>query len=528
MKRRSVLMAAGTGLLALAAPRISRSADQQTLRFVPQTDLAVVDPIWNTAYVTRNHGYLVYDTLYGLDANFQARPQMVAGHTIENDGRLWTLTLRDGLKFHDGTPVLARDAVASILRWGKRDVFGQTVLAVNDAIEAPSDKTIRFRLKAPFPLLPQALGKAQTNMPCILPERLAMTDPSVQVKEVVGSGPFRFVAAERVQGARFVYEKFADYVPRQDKPSFTAGGKAAHVPRIEWTIIPDPATAAAALQAGEVDWWEQPTIDLQPMLRRNRAIVIDILDHTGVIGDFRPNHLHRPFNNPAIRRALLGAISQADCMTAVVGDDKALWHDRVGVFCPGTPLANDAGIEVLGGPRDYTKVKRELDAAGYNGEKVVFLAATDYPALSAVCQVAADALRKSGLNVDYQALDWGTVQQRRTSKQPVAEGGWSLFIALGAGLDYFNPAGNLPLRANGDKAWFGWPTAPKLEALRSAWFDAPDLDAQQRIARDIQHQVWQDVPYIPLGQFYQATAYRNSLSDIVAGGFPIFWNVRKS
>lgn len=201
-------MAAGTGLVALAAPRVSRSADQQTLRFVPQTDLAVVDPIWNTAYVTRNHGYLVYDTLYGLDANFQAQPQMVAGHTIENDGRLWTLTLRDGLKFHDGTPVLARDAVASILRWGKRDVFGQTVLGVSDAIEAPSDKTIRFRLKTPFPLLPQALGKAQTSMPCIMPERLALTDPAVQVKEVIGSGPFHFVAAERVQGARFVYEKF--------------------------------------------------------------------------------------------------------------------------------------------------------------------------------------------------------------------------------------------------------------------------------------------------------------------------------
>ena len=183
---------------------------------------------------------------------------------------------------------------------------------------------------------------------------------------------------------------------------------------------------------------------------------------------------------------------------------------------------------MLASRRDDAKVKRDLDAAGYNGEKVVFLAATDYPALSAVCQVVADALRKGGVNVDYQALDWGTVQQRRTSKKPVAEGGWNLFVALGAGLDYFNPAGNLPLRANGEKAWFGWPTAPKLEALRSDWFDAPDLGAQQRIAREIQMQVWQDVPYIPLGQFYQATAYRKRLSGIIGGGFPIFWNLRKS
>ena len=334
MRRRWLLTAAATGMAALAAPGIGRSAEPQVLRFVPQTDLAVLDPIWNTAYVTRNHGYMVYDTLYGLDAGFQARPQMVAGHTIENGGRLWTLTLRDGLKFHDGTPVLARDAVASIIRWGKRDVFGQTVLAVSDAIEAPSDKVLRFRLKTPFPLLPQALGKAQTNMPCIMPERLAVTDPAVQVSEVIGSGPFRFLPAERVQSARFVYEKFAAYVPRQDPPSFTAGAKVVHVPRVEWTVIPDPATAAAALQAGEVDWWEQPIIDLQPMLRRNSRIAVEILDHTGVIGDFRPNHLHPPFNNAGVRRALLGAISQADCMTAVVGNDRALWDDRVGVFCP--------------------------------------------------------------------------------------------------------------------------------------------------------------------------------------------------
>lgn len=527
IRRRDVMTGAAASTIALAAPRIGRAAATHTLRFAPQTDLAVLDPIWSTAYVTRNHGYLVYDTLYGLNDRFEAQPQMAAGHVIDNGGKTWTITLRDGLRFHDGTPVLARDVVASIQRWGKRDVFGQTVLAVSDAIEAPSDKVLRFRLKTPFPLLPQALGKAQTNMPCIMPERLANTDPNTQVKEIIGSGPYRYVAADSVQGAHFVYERFAGYRPRQDAPSFTAGAKVAHVPRIEWVVMPDPATAAAALQADEIDWLEQPIADLQPMLRRDTKIVVRVLDHTGVIGDFRPNHLNPPFDNPAIRRALLGTLSQADCMTAVVGTDRALWRDKVGVFCPGTPLANDAGIDVLSSPRDYAKVKHALDAAGYNGEKIVFLASADYPALSAICQVAADALQRGGINVDYQAMDWGTVQKRRLSKQSVADGGWNLFVSLGAGLDYFNPVGNVPLRANGQKAWVGWPTSPKLETLRQDWIDAPDLPAQKTIARAIQMQVWQDVPYIPLGQFYQATAYRTTLSGIIAGGFPIFWNVKK-
>jgi peptide/nickel transport system substrate-binding protein len=523
---RRTFLAGLTG--AVAAPRIGLGADRQVLRFVPQTDLTILDPIWTTAYVTRNHGYLVYDTLYGLDENFAARPQMVEGHTSENDGKLWQLTLRDGLKFHDGTPVLARDVIASITRWGKRDMFGQTVLDVADAIEAASDRVVQFRLKRPFPLLPQALGKSQTNMPCIMPERLALTDPAKQVTEVVGSGPYRFVASERVTGARVVYEKFDGYVPRQDRPSFTSGGKVAHIPRIEWTILPDQATAAAALAAGEVDWWEQATIDLQPMLRRDPNITVEILDRTGVIGDFRPNHLYPPFDNPAVRRAVLGAINQADCTAAVVGTDPALQRHPVGTFCPGTPLANDAGIEVLAGPRDYAKVKRDLNAAGYKGEKIVFLAAADLAAVNALCQVVADQLRKAGLEVDYQAVDWGTVQARRATKKPPAEGGWNLFVALAAGLDYFNPATHVPLRATGEKAWFGWPTAPKLEALRSAWFDAPDLDAQKAIAREIQLQAWQDVPYIPLGQYFQATAYRRTLGGIIQGGFPIFWNVNKS
>ena len=306
MRRRTFLAASVT---TLALPAITRAASQQVLKFVPQADLAVLDPILTTAGVTRSHGYLVFDTLYavtGPEHGFKAMPQMAAGHRVEDDGRTWRVTLRDGLMFHDGQKVLARDCVASIRRWGARDTLGQALMARADEVSAPDDKTITFRLKRPFPLLPDALGKLTPNICAIMPERLASTDPYKQITEMVGSGPYRFKADERVQGSRFVYERFVGYQPREDgEPDWTAGPKVAHLDRIEWHIIPDAATAAAALQSGEVDWWELPTGDLLPVLRHGGKISVAIIDPTGNCAILRPNHLHPPFDNPAIRRALL-------------------------------------------------------------------------------------------------------------------------------------------------------------------------------------------------------------------------------
>ncbi len=362
MQRRAILKTISAGAVALAAPRIvSAAAETATLRFVPQADLSVLDPVFTTAYVTRNHAFMVFDTLYGIDAAFNPQPQMLAGHTVEQDGKLWRLTLRPGLTFHDGEPVLAKDAVASIRRWAQRDAFGSALLAATDEITAPSDRVVQLRLNKPFPMLPLAMGHGSNTMLPVMPARLAATPPTQAVTEMVGSGPYRFVADERVAGSLAVYRKFDGYVPRPDgQPSFTAGPKIANVARAEWHTIPDPATAAAALQAGEIDWWEQPTADLLPLLRRNKAIVVEILDHAGNIGFLRLNSLLPPFDKPAVKHALLGAINQADFMQAVVGDDPAMWRDKVGVFTPGTPLANEAGIAVLTRPRDDARVKRDL------------------------------------------------------------------------------------------------------------------------------------------------------------------------
>jgi peptide/nickel transport system substrate-binding protein len=529
MRRRQFLGTAAAGLAAgtLAAPRVARADAARVLKFVPQADLAVLDPIWTTAYVTRNHGLMVFDQLYGYDDSFAPQPQMVAGHTTEDDGRTWTLTLRDGLQFHDNAPVLARDCVASIRRWGKRDSFGQTLMAATDELSAPDDRTIRFRLKQPFPLLPAALGKPGSNVCAIMPQRLAETDAFTQIKEIVGSGPFRFKTDERVPGSLVVYERFAAYRPRPDgAPRFTSGPKVANFDRVEWHVIPDGATAAAALQTGEIDWWEYPTTDLAPMLANDRKLRVEIVDKLGQMACLRLNHLNPPFDNPAIRRALLLAVSQEDTMIAVAGDDTKLRHVPAGIFTPNTAMASMAGLDVLMRPRDYAAAKAAITAAGYKGERVALMVPTDFPSLKALADVTADMMGKMGLNVDYQGIDWGTVVQRRAKKDPVDKGGWSAFCTFWSGLDQSNPAVHAFLRGQGESGTMGWPSSPKIEALRSEWIATSDFAKQKQIAEQLQLQALEDVPYVPLGQNFYQTAFRNDISGILPG-FVMFWNVKR-
>jgi peptide/nickel transport system substrate-binding protein len=524
MKRRAFLAAASA---ALAAPAVARAQATATLRFVPAADLVLLDPHWTTSYQTRDHAYMVFDALFGLDEQYRPQPQMLEGFVTENDGRTWRLFLREGLKFHDGEKVLARDCVASIQRFGKRDAFGQALMAATDELAAADDRTIVFRLKHPFPLLPQALGKSSPHMCAIMPERLARTDAFTQVTEMVGSGPFRFLAAERVAGAKAVWERNPDYVPRASgSAQWTAGPKLVHVQRVEWLIMPDAGTASAALQRGEIDWWLQPDADLLPVLRRNREITLRTIDPNGLIGTMRFNHLHPPFDNPAIRRAILHAISQADYMQAL-GGERETWNDGIGVFPPASPMASGAGMEAITGPRDLAKSREALKAAGYNGERVVFLAGVSVPTVKAVSEVTADLFRKLGINLDYQQMEWGTVLQRRVKMEPLDQGGWSAMHTFWSGLDHFDPVGHVFLRGNGKQAIFGWPDAPRIEELRAEWLRAPDLEAQKRIAAQIQAQAFQDVPYIPLGQRVLPTAFRSSLSGVL-NGIPVFWNVRKA
>jgi len=526
MQRRDLLTSTLGATAALALPRIGAAQGKTTVHFVPQADLALLDPVFNTALVTRNHGFLVYDQLYGLDDTLTPQPQMVEGHVVEDGGLTWRMTLREGMTFHDGTPVLARDAIASIGRWGRNDPFGQNVLAVTNEMSAASDRVIMFRLKKPFPLLPVALAKPSSYCP-VLPERLAKTPANQQVTDTTGSGPFRFLPDERIAGSRAVYERFAGYVPRPGgTPSFAAGPKIAYIDRVEWHTIPDASTAAAALQRNEVDWWEQPTADLLPLLRKSRDIVVELKEKGGFMSMIRFNQLVPPFDNPAIRRAFFPGIKQADYMQAVMGEDHSLWNDRCGFFLPGGPLSTEAGLEAMDGAPDLDRVKANLQAAGYKGERVVFVVPTDLPSLNAMSEVAADMFRRVGINLDYQASDWGSVAPRLANKEGLDKGGWSVWCNNIPGIIAVTPATQSYTRGIGRAGTFGWPESARLEALRSEFLDAQTLDEQKRITRDLQLQAFQDVPYIPLGAYSQPFAYRRNITGML-NSFPVFYNIKK-
>lgn len=526
MKRRDVLKSALAGATALAAPRVAGAQGAKTITFIPHADLVSLDPVWTTADITRNYSLAVYDTLYGFDAEFKPQPQMAEGHVIEADGKQWDITLRDGLMFHDGTPVLARDCVATIQRSAKRNPMAAALMARTDEMVAVNDKLIRIRLKKPFALVPDALGEVYG---AIMPERLAKTDAFTQVTEAIGSGPFKFVAAERVSGQRVVFEKNTKYVPRSSgKPSFYAGPKVANIDRVVWNYIQDPATASAALTQGEVDWWENPTIDLIPQIKSHKNITVAVKDRTGEIGCLRFNHLYPPFDKPAVRRVVVEAMDQRDVMEAVAGAEPSIIRTDVGLFVPGTPMASKVGVEITRGPKDYNKLKQELAAAGYQGEKIVVLAATTIPSIFAEAQVAADALKKIGMNVDFLALEWGTVVQRRASREPTDKGGWNIFFTYLGGFGNISPAPNIVIRGNGTNgAWFGWPTDPKMEELRDAWFDAPDPAAQAKICEQMQAHFWENPSYAPLGMYDMPTAFHSNLQDI-RDGWPQFYGVKKT
>jgi peptide/nickel transport system substrate-binding protein len=519
MHRRELLKA--TPLL--MTPALAR-ADTLPLRFIPNANLSSLDPIWTTALVAQSHAYLIYDTLYGIDATGQLRPQMCAGHDVSADELTWTFTLRDGLAFHDNEKVLARDCVMSLRRWASRDSFGQQLSAATNEIVAMDDRRFQVRLKKPFRQMLYGFGARSCFM---MPERMAKTPSSEQVKETIGSGPFRFLPAEWISGARAGYARFDGYVPRHEAPSFYAGGKVANFERVEWIVQPDSATAAAALQKGEVDWVEQPLIDLCPMLRTSPDVLVKVNDPFGWQPIIALNHLNPPFDNPKLRRALLPALDQKAFVAAVIGEQAELGHVPGGYFADGQPMATHAGLEVLTRPRDIGLAKRLVAESGYRGEPVVLLSPSDRPVYSAVSYVTRELFQKLGLTVDFQAMDWGSVVTRRTSQNPTDKGGWSAFITALDGLTVSNPGGNFALRGSGKKAWFGWPTDEKLESLRDAWFDAPDLKSQKALAEQVQLRALEVLPYLPLGQIFQPTAFRSDIKDIVKAMYPLFWGVRR-
>ena len=511
----------------LSSPAISQRAAARTVRLVPHADLSNFDPIWNSAYIARNAGLLVWDTLYGVDAKLDVQRQMVEAEEVSNDGLTWTFRLRPGLKFHDGEPVLASDAIASINRWAARDALGQMIKAIEQELVAIDDRTFRWVLRKPYPKMLLALGKITTPCCFIMPARIAATDPFKQISEYVGSGPMRFMRGDWVQGARSAFERFTEYVPRQEEASWLAGGKRIVADRIEWITMPDPATTAAALQNREIDWWEVPHPDLVPMLRKNRNVVLDIQDRLGNIGILAINHLLPPFNDARARRALITALSQEEYMRAYVGDDAHMWKPQPGYFTPGSPLYTEQGGEVLKGPRNLEAARRLLAESGYAGEPVVLLAAQDIPHYKLWGEVTADLLKRLGMTVELVAVDWGTVVARRAQKNPPAKGGWNMYVTAIYGVDWVFPT-SPHLQASGKAAANGWAKSPAVEAEVAAWFEAKTLEEARAVARKLNEVALSEVVCAPLGLYLRHFAWTKDLTGVAQGPLPFFWGVSKS
>src|SRR5690348_11905505 len=295
MRRRHLLATsaalASLGTTSLARPALAQGASAKVLKFVPQADLANPDPIWTTATVAFNHGYMVWDTLYGINDALIGQPQMVAGHEVSSDELTWTFTLRDGLKFTDGEPVRGIDCTTSINRWTGKNPFGQTLAALTEEMKPLDDKRFQIRLKKRFRQMTYALG----SQGCfIMPERISKTPATEQIKEYIGSGPFIFKRDEWQAGAKAVWVKNQGYVPRQEQPEYFSGGKMVNFERVEWIVQPDPATASAALQKGEVDWLEFPTLDLLPLIRKTPGCEVVRYDPLGSLAIIAFNHLYPP------------------------------------------------------------------------------------------------------------------------------------------------------------------------------------------------------------------------------------------
>jgi peptide/nickel transport system substrate-binding protein len=397
--------------------------------------------------------------------------------------------------------------------------------AHTEDLSATDDRTLVFTLKEPFAMLPQALA---TISAVIVPERLAQTPPTTAITEAIGCGPYRFVRDRWLSGARAEFVKFENYVPRKEGTSSgTAGPKVPVLDRVIWNVVPDPSTATAALQAGEVDCVERVSSDFLPVLKNdpNVELVVQTLPNFSIM---RFNHLQPPFNNPAIRRAVLKAVDQREFMLAIQGEEnKEYYKDNVGIFSPSSPMASDAGMEFMTAKRDLKALAKEIRDAGYKGERIVLLDPPDFPTIHAAALVGADLLQKLGFNVDIQAMNWGSVVQRRTIQGPSDEGGWNVYFTQINGLPNFDPASHLGLRANGKQAWFGWPDSPRIEELRKQWFAAPTVEAQKEICRELQLQAWEDVPYIPLGAMYNVSAYRKGWKGMAQQN-PLFYNLQKA
>jgi peptide/nickel transport system substrate-binding protein len=506
----------------IAAPPASA---ETVMRAVMHSDLKIVDPIWTTAYIVRNHGYMIYDTLFAMDAKGEIRPQMVDKYDVSGDKLTYTLTLRDGLLWHDGKPVTAEDCVASIKRWAAKDSMGQKMMGFVKDVQVVNPKTFKIVLKEPTGLVLGALGKPSSNVPFMMPKRVAETDPNTQISDFTGSGPFVFKKDEWKPGDKTVYVKFDKYKPRTEPASGLAGGKVVKIDRVEWRAIPDHQTAVNALLAGELDYIEAPPHDLLPVLKGDANVKLVDINPLGNQYTFRFNTLHKPFDNAKVRQAVLYAFNQEDFLKAVIGDPT--YYKVCKSFFPcGSPLATTKGLEGLL-ESNFEKARALLKDANYDGTPVVLMHSTDLVVLTNLAPVAKSLMEKAGLKVDMQSMDWQTLVARRAKKDPPQAGGWNAFLTGWVAADILNPVMMGFMNAGCDKAMFGWPCDKEIESLRDQFARESNPAKLKAIAEAVQMRETLYPTHVPLGQWYQPAAVRKNVDGLIAAPVPVFWNITK-
>lgn len=501
----------------------SYSYASETVRAVMAFEAKILDPVWTDAKPTRNHGYMIYDTLFALDASGEVRPQMVDSVETSPDAREYTFRLREGLLWHDGTSVTAEDCVASIRRWAAKDPLGTKLMAITSGMEVKDARTFTIRLAQPTGQLLFALAKPSSYAPFMMPKRVAETDPSKQITDFTGSGPFVFRKDEWKPGQKSVYARFGAYKPRSEPASGLAGGKVVKVDRVEWIAMPDPQTQVNALLADEIDYIEMPLVDLLPILREDKRIRLVDYNPVGVMLSFRFNHITKPFDDPKVRAAAWYALNQKDFMAGAIGDARQYELCRSMYAC-GTRFSTNAGMEGRLAS-NFVMSRKLLADAGYDGTPVVLIQWTGLG--SNVGPIAKSLLERGGFKVDMQSSDMGTWTARRNSRAPSDAGGWSAFMTSPVGADTLNPLLVTMMDASCDAAQPGWPCDRELEAIRQAFMAAAGTAEQKTVAEAAQKRAIEISTHVPLGQFRVPIAARDTIDGVLRAPVPVFWNIDK-
>lgn len=512
--------AAALAALALCGAALA----EQVLRVVPSSDLKIIDPIWTTANITRNHGYMIYDTLFGMDEKGAIKPQMVDKYSASPDNKVWTFTLRPGLKFHDGTPVTSQDVIASLARWGKRDMLGQRMYATMERIEAQGSNGFRMTFKQPFGVVLDALGKTTSNVPFIMPAKVAATPADQQIDNLIGSGPFTLSKEDYRPGDRAIYHKNTAYVPRKEPASGLAGGKVVKVDSVEWVFMRDPQTQTNALLNGEVDV-------VEVVLPAN-AVAIRASDKTKMVEVLPPgmfqayfNHKVPPFDNPKMVRAAMLAMNQEAMLRGQVGD-RSMYKPCASIYPCSSPYGNLPTGFYTGKPQ-FEAAKKLLKEAGYDGTPVVVLLPSDLQGLNKLPLIYGELLKQAGFKVDVQQMDWASMVARRAKKEPADKGGWNVFLTYWNGVDLSDPVTYSALTGSGDAGYFGWATDPELEALKERYIETSDPAQRRTLAGQMQIRALDGGVVVPVGEVSGMTGARRNVSGLLHTSANLYWNVEK-